>query len=173
MNYTTEQLTATNQANIQALQNMATQIFSGVQKLVELNVAAAKATLSESLAQTQGVMSIRDPKQLMTLPTNTLQPLLEKAASYNRHVYNIATTTSAELNKTLSALVENVVTNAPANVQSAVAFVKTNVSAGQKAMETAQSAVHKAVDMVETNMTAATTNAFSKANQATTVYEKA
>ena len=43
---TADQITATNKANLDTLKGLSTKSFAGVEKLVELNLAAAKAMMT-------------------------------------------------------------------------------------------------------------------------------
>lgn len=164
MNYTTEQFTSANQANAETLRVLTTQIFSGFEKLVELNMAASKAAMVQAFSHTQAVMDVKDAPQLLALQTGLFQPLAEKSTSYSRHVYNIAAESGAELTKVFeakfaesqkefAALVENVVKNAPAGSETAVAFFKSAVNAGQNAIESAQTSAKKTAELVESNFT--------------------
>ena len=76
MKNTAEQFTATNKANLQALEGFTTQAFAGFEKLVELNMAASKAVLNESFSHTQAVLAAKDPKELMALQSGLVKPWL-------------------------------------------------------------------------------------------------
>jgi phasin family protein len=67
--------------------------------MVELNLTASKAALSEANHHTQSVLSVKDAQELLALQSGLLQPLAEKTAAYSRHLYDIATNTSAEFTK--------------------------------------------------------------------------
>ena len=90
MPFTTEQFIATHQANVEVLQGLSTRVFSGFEKLAELNLATSKAAVTESFGHLQAVMGAKDPQQLLALQTGLFQPLAEKSASYGRHVNTIA-----------------------------------------------------------------------------------
>lgn len=167
MPYTTEQLIATHQANAEVLQGLSLHVFSGLEKLVELNLAASKAAVTESFSHLQAVMGAKDPQQLLALQTGLFQPLSEKSASYSRHVNNIAAETGAEFTRAFSAMVENVTANAPAGTETAVAAFKSAMSAGQKAIETAQGSAQKAVELAESNFTTVTKQALNAATAST------
>lgn len=180
MNYTAEQFTASNQANFRTLEVLATQMFSGFEKLVELNLAASKAALEESFGHTQAVMEVKDAPQLLALQTSLVQPMAEKSTSYSRHVYNIAVESGAELTKvfegkfaeaqtSFTALVENMTKNAPAGSETVVAAFKSAVNAGQSAIESAQSSAKKAAELVESSFTDASNQVV---NSATSVSKK-
>ncbi len=177
MTYTAEQFTAANKANVETLATLSNQAFAGFEKLVELNIAASKAALSESFSHAQALLAVKDAQELLALQAGVLQPLAEKSAAYNRHVYNIASTSGAEFTKALeakfaeaqkavTAVVDNAVKNAPAGSDTVVALFKSAVSAGQNAVETAQNAAKQAVELAESNFTAVTAQAVNAASTA-------
>src|ERR1035437_2504065 len=67
MNNAAEQFIATNQANLQALEGFTTQAFAGVEKLVELNLAASKAAMGESFSHVQSILGAKDAQELIAL----------------------------------------------------------------------------------------------------------
>ena len=159
---TAEQLLAAQKANVETLFGLTQKAFEGVEKLVELNVAASKAALTEAAANTQAIMSVKDAQELLTLQASLMQPLAEKASAYSRQLYEIASGTGAEFTKAAEgqaadaqkkfmSLVDNVAKNAPAGSETAVAVMKNAVSAATTAMESVQKAVKQASDMAESN----------------------
>ena len=171
---TAEQFTATNKTNLDAVQGLATTSFAGLEKLVELNMAAAKALMTESFSHATNLMSAKDLQAAMALQTAMVSPLAEKTVSYSRHVYGIAVEAGAEFTKalegktaeaqkTFSQVVENVTKNAPAGTESAVAVLKSALTSSQNAIDSAQSSAKQALAMAESNMSAVTEQALSAA----------
>ena len=78
MKNTAEQFTATHKATLQALQGFTTQAFAGMEKLVELNMAASKAMMEESFSHTQAMLAAKDPKELLALQAGLIAPLADK-----------------------------------------------------------------------------------------------
>ncbi len=78
---TAEQIVASHKANVETLFGLTAKAFEGVEKLVELNMTAAKAALSDSAQNTQTALSVKDAQELLALQANLFQPLAEKAAS--------------------------------------------------------------------------------------------
>lgn len=161
---TPEQLMAQQKAAVENLFGLTVKAFEGVEKLVELNVATAKAALSESATHAQAVLSVKDAQELISLQSGLLQPLAEKTAAYNRQVYEIASGSSTEFSKALEAkvaqtqagfasLVDTASQNAPAGSETAVAMMKSAMSAAQNAYESVQKAVKQASDVAEANIT--------------------
>lgn len=184
MALTPEQITAAHKANIETLFGLTTKAFEGVEKIVELNVAASRAALAEAASHSQALLNVKDAQELLALQSSFFQPLAEKTAAYNRHLYNIATSTSAEVTKALeskagefqqgfNSLVESTAKNAPAGSETAVAVMKSAVSAANNAFESVQKAVKQASDLAEANLKAVTTTAAAAAAQAPAARTKA
>ena len=167
MTLTPEQVIAANKANLETLVGLTNKAFAGVEQLIELNLAAAKAAMADSQQQAHAVLSVKDAQQLLSLQASLFQPLAEKAVAYNRHLYEIASSTGADFTKTYEAkvleaqrsfndLVDNMAKNAPVGTEAAVAAFKTAVSAGNNALESVQKAVKQAADMTEAQVRSVT-----------------
>lgn len=150
-----EQIIAANKSNIEALEGAANQAYVGVQKLVELNMAATKATMGETFSHLQAVLSAKTPQEMMSLQTSYMQPLGAKSMAYFQHVQTIATegqqaftaqfeSKMAEAQKAFGDSVEQMAKSAPAGSEAAVAAFQSAMSNGQKAVESAQAAIKKA-----------------------------
>jgi phasin family protein len=175
---TADQVVAAQKANIETLFGLTQKAFEGVEKLVELNVQATKAALAESANHTQAVLSVKDAQELLTLQAGLMQPLAEKTAAYSRHLYDIASGTSAEFTKAAEAqaadtqskfmaVVDNATKNAPAGSETAVAVMKSAVSAASNAMESVQKAVKQATEMAEANFNTVAASAVNAAKTTT------
>ena len=98
---TVEQAMASQKANFETLLGLTYKAFEGVEKMVELNLTASKAALTEIGDHAKAVMSAKDAQEVMALQSGFVQPLSEKTAAYSRHLYDIATGSSAELVKAI------------------------------------------------------------------------
>ncbi|MCV0440076.1 MAG: phasin family protein [Hydrogenophaga sp.] len=174
---TAEQMIAAQKANIETIFGLTQKAFEGVEKLVDLNVQATKAALSESANSAQALMSVKDAQELLALQANLMQPLAEKTVAYSRHLYDIASGTTAEFGKAAEAqasdtqkkflaVVDNAAKNAPAGSETAVAVMKSAVSAANNAMESVQKAVKQATEMAESNFNTVTSSAVSATKSA-------
>ncbi|MBI3100647.1 MAG: phasin family protein [Burkholderiales bacterium] len=177
MSLTTEQILAAHKANMETLFGLTSKAFEGVEKLVELNITASRAALNEAANHTQAVLSVKDVQELMALQAGLLQPLAEKTASYSRHLYDIASGTSTEFTKVAEAkaseaqknftnMVDAAAKNAPAGSETAVAVMKSAVSAANNAFDSVQKAVKQATDAAEANFNAMATTAADAAKTA-------
>ena len=171
---TAEQIVAAQKANLETLFGLTQKAFEGVEKLVELNIQATKAAMAEAANNTQAMMSVKDAQELLSLQASLMQPLAEKTVAYSRHLYDIAAGTGAEFGKVAEAqaaeaqakfmgLVDNAAKNAPAGSETAVAVMKSAVSAANNAMESVQKAVKQATEMAEANFNTVTAQAVSAA----------
>ncbi len=173
---TVEQVLAAQKANVETLFGLTNKAFEGVEKLVELNLQVAKTAMGEAAQTTKAALSVKDAQELLALQAQLLQPAAEKAASYSRHLYDIAAATNAEVTKVAEAqladaqgkfmgLVDAAVKNAPAGSENAVALVKSAMAAANNAYETVNKAAKQAADVAEANFTALSNSAV-KATQA-------
>ena len=173
---TAEQIFAAQKANLENLFGLTTKAFEGVEKLVELNLQVAKTALSEAAESATAILSVKDAQELLAMQSSMLQPSAEKAAAYSRHLYDIATSTQAEVakvaevqvadvQKKFAAVVETATKNAPAGSENAVTLVKSAITAANNAFESVQRAGKQAAEMAEANFTAVTSSAV-KASQA-------
>jgi phasin family protein len=167
---TAEQLLAAQKANIETLFDLTNKAFEGVEKLVELNLQVAKASMGEVAETTKAALSVKDAQELLALQAGLLQPAAEKAAAYSRHLYDIAASTGAEvtkmaesqvaeLQKNFAGLVDTATKNAPAGSENAVALVKSAMAAANNAYESVHKAAKQAADVAEANFSAITTQA--------------
>lgn len=174
---TVEQVVASHKANLETLFGLTNKAFEGVEKIVELNLTASKAALAEANAHTQSMLSVKDAQELLALQSGLLQPLAEKTAAYSRHLYDIATSTSAEFSKNMEGqtadaqkkfmgLVDSAAKNAPAGSESAVAIMKSSVAAANNALESVQKAVKQATEMAEANFNSVAATATNATKQA-------
>lgn len=171
---TADQIVAAQKANIETLFGLTQKAFTGVEKLVELNLQASKAALCESAEQAQALLSVKDAQELLALQASMMQPLAEKAMAYSRHLYDIANGTAGEFNKAAEAqaaeaqkkfmeVVDNAAKNAPAGSETAVAMMKNAVAAANNAAESVQKVVKQATEMLESNVNTLATTASSAA----------
>jgi phasin family protein len=174
---TPEQFIDAHKANVEALFGLANKTFEGVEKLVKLNLQSAKATLEEGQESAQRALSVKDAEEAFALQSEVAQPLAEKVLSYGRHVFEILAATQAEFarvaeaqfeeqNRKFHATVENFAKNAPAGSETAVAVIKSAVSAADSAYDTVRKAAKQAADLAESNFNAATTAATKAVEQA-------
>jgi phasin family protein len=181
---TAEQLLATQKATLATLFDLGQKAFEGVEKVMELNLQVAKTSMEEASEHAKALLSVKDAQELIALQAAMLQPSAEKAAAYGRHLYDIASSTSAEVSKMAESqvseaqkkfvsVVDNAVKNAPAGTENAVVLVKSAVAAANNAFDSLQKASKQAADVAEANFTAMTNTAVKASQAATSKARKA
>jgi phasin family protein len=109
--------------------------FESVEKLYRLNLAAAKASMDESSEAVRQLLATREPREFIELSMAQVQPSIEKAIAYSRHVVNITSDTQAEFiqaaesrfdenKRNVAKLVDDLAKNAPAGSQGAVEAIR-------------------------------------------------
>jgi phasin family protein len=167
---TVEQIVNTQKTQIDTLFGLTGKAFEGIEKLIELNISAAKAAMTDAAQTTKAVLSAKDPQEFVALQAALLQPAAEKAAAYGRYVYEIAASTGAEVTRVAEAqsaeaqakfmaIVDTAVKNAPAGTENGVALIKSAVAAANNAIETAQKAAKQAAEVAEANFNAMSSTA--------------
>jgi phasin family protein len=153
-------------------------VFNATEKLLNLNITAAKAALQDAAQSSQTLLGARDVQDFLALANGAAQPTVEKLVGYSRNAYSIASGTSAELTKIFEAqisdgnrkvtdLIEFAAKNAPTGSEPAVTMFKTAVAAANTALDTATKATRQATDWAESNFAAAASATINAATTAT------
>lgn len=165
-----EQFSNATKANFEAqfaiFSALSAKAFEGVEKLVDLNINAAKASLEETSETARQLLAAKDPQEFFSLTAAQAQPTAEKAISYTRQFASIAAGTQAEFNKAAEqqiadtnrkvvALVDEVSKNAPAGSENFVAAVKASIGNANAGYEQFTKTTKQAVEAIETNLNAA------------------
>ncbi len=144
-------------ASFSALTNHA---FTGVEKVLALNLAAAKASAEESLAATKQLLSASDPNEFFSLAATQAKPNSEKLTSYSRHLTDILSTTRTEFTKEVeaqfaeagakvTALVDEATKNAPTGSENAIAMLKSVITNANAGYEQLSKTTKQAVETLE------------------------
>ncbi|GAA4328354.1 TIGR01841 family phasin [Pigmentiphaga soli] len=155
---------------ILAAQNTA---FAGFERLVDLHLKVAKATLDEVSLKAQEAFELKDGQDALAFTSALAQPSTEKALAYGKHVYDIISGVQTELAKLgeaqiaegqrlVNEAVEQMAKNAPAGSESALALIKSSLATATSAYDSVSKAAKQAAEVAESNLTAAT-NATLKA----------
>lgn len=149
--------------------------FAGFEKLLDLHVKVARATLDEVSLKAQEAFELKDGQDALAFTTALAQPNAEKALAYSKHVYDIVSGVQAEFAKLGEAriaehqqqfadAVEQIAKNAPAGSETAVAMLKTSVATAASAYDSVSKAARQAAEVAESNITAATNATFKAAS---------
>jgi phasin family protein len=165
-----EQLVALNKANLEAAVRFAGIALEGAERMLELQLKTAKSAFADGVQQAKALAEVKDMQELAQLRNNIAQPALDKATSYVKSVYDVASATQAEINKLLEEQVsefnKQVVTNldkvvktAPAGSEVAIATVKSAITAVNSAYDNLSKSAKQFAEMTQANVEAATTQA--------------
>src|ERR1700681_3479811 len=92
-----EQYVAAQKAGVTALYGVLESGFRGFEKLANLNLQAAKATVTEHEAVASEAVAKQSPQAFLELQTRQAQASVEKVQAYWRHVNEIVTETRNEV----------------------------------------------------------------------------
>ena len=171
---TPEQVIAAQKAQLETLFALSGKAMDGLERMVELNLQTLKTAMHETTDAALAALSVKDLQELAALQPNLAQPLAEKMLAYSHHVYEIASGTqaeiakaveanAAEMNKKVQALVETATKNAPAGTETAVAILKSAMSAANNAYDSLHKASKQAAEVVEANINTVTSTAMKAA----------
>jgi phasin family protein len=167
MSFVSEQFSeatkATAEANLALLSSSYAKLFESTEKIIGLNISAAKASLEESNTAVKQLLSIKDPQEWFSVSAAYLQPNAEKALAYNRHLAGIFSGLQADFTKATEAqvtetsrkvlsLVEELAKNAPAGSENAFTMLKTAIGNAGAGYEQFSKTTKQAVETLEANM---------------------
>jgi phasin family protein len=176
-----EQITSAAKANLEAQLSMLTALtakaFESVEKVMDLNLNAAKATLEDSAVAARQLLAAKDPQEFLSLTAAQAQPTAAKAIAYSRHLAGIASTAQAEFTRAaeeqmaetgrkVSAMVDDVSKNAPAGSENVIAIMKSAIGNASAGYEQFTKTTKQAVEVMEANLNSAV-NQFSQAAEQT------
>ena len=122
------------EANLALYSSLTNKTLETVEKLINLNLAAARSSMEESQAATRQILAAKDPQEFFSLFSAQAKPNYEKLVAYGGHLTNIANSTQAEFTKAaesqmaqfsrkVSELVEDAAQKAP-GADNMLAFMK-------------------------------------------------
>ncbi len=176
MNSILDNFATTAKSSLQAFEGFSTQAHANFEKLVELNLTASKAAVTESFGHAQNVLDAKDVQRFAGIQSGAFEGLIERSAAYAQHVQSIFASSGTEF--TLAAEAQTVemqkafaglMANAPAGTEAAMAAFADAFASGQKALESAQASAKKALEVAQSNFAAATTQTTDIVKKATKV----
>jgi len=167
-----EQFSETAKAHFEAqlalINTLTKKAFESAEKMVELNLNAAKSTISESLEKSLELTTVKDPQAFLEAASANAKPSAEQALAYGRTLSSLLTEQQTEFAKTaealvtdtsrkLSELVDELSKNAPAGSESAIAILKSVIANANAGFEQLTRNTKQAVDALQANLDATTT----------------
>ena len=183
MSVPAQQFISTQQKNFDNLITAQNHIFSGFEKLVNLNIKLFKSSVDEIAVKSQQVAGLQDVQQVASFATELAQPSAEKVLNYGKEVFEVVSSVQKEITQLAekqiadsqqqaAEFVEQFAKNAPAGSESAVALVKSGLVAASNATDTVLKATRQAAELNQANVNAATGAVMKTAEQAAEVVEQ-
>jgi len=172
-----QQVLARQKAQINTFIAAQTALFSGFEKLIDLNLKVVKASLDEVALRSQQASDVKDAQEAVAFSANLAQPGAEKALAYGKHVYDIVTGVQTELVKLgeeqiaegqvqISEAIDQWSKNAPTGSEGAVALIKSSLATATSAYDSMTKAAKQAAEVAESNLNAAANATFKAASDA-------
>lgn len=160
-----EQLIAFNKANLEAAARFAGVALQGAERLVDLQLKAAKEAFADGIENAKALASVKDPRELASLRENLTQPRLDKATALARSFYDVAAATQAEFgklvetqvsefNRQVVAALDRMVRNAPAGSDLGIAAMKSAIAAANTAYDSLSKAAKQMTEATQSNLEA-------------------
>lgn len=180
MYQTPEQFLALNKANLEVAAKFAGVALQGAERILELQLKAAKSAFSDTVENAKALAAVKDIKELAALKDTLAQPSIEKATAYAKNIYDVTTATQAEFgklvdeqiadfNKQFVTVLDKMVKNAPAGSEVGIAALKSGIAAVNGAYENMSKVAKQITEVTQSNIEAAakqTINGAKKAKKA-------
>lgn len=177
MYQTPEQLIAMNKANLEATMRFAGVAIQGAERMMDLQLKAAKAAFADSFEGAKALAAVKDFQQLAALKDTLAQPTLEKATAYAKSFYDVANGTQAEFSKLVEAQVaefnkevitglDKLVKNAPAGSEVGIAAVKSGIAAVNSAYDNLSKVAKQLAQATQSNLEATAAQATASVKKA-------
>lgn len=180
MNNFAEQFSSINKAIVEASVRFAKTSFENSERIVALNVEAAKHSFDENTKSIKALNDVKDPQDLIALRTKLNESAVEKASGYTRHLLDLANEAQAEfskiaeenwalINKNINTTVDQMSKSAPAGSEVVFNALKSGLVAGTSAVDNMNKASKQFAGVAQANFKAASqqaVNATSKARKA-------
>ena len=166
----TEQFTELNKANVLQASKLAAIAMDNAEKLVKLNLSAAKSALAQSIENAQAVASAKDVQDIFALRARFAESGVQTAMAYSRQIYELASEAQAEysavseevwsgMTKGMAQWVDTATKSAPAGSDMAVNAFKSTVAATTAAFDQFQRASRQVINLADANVRAAAASA--------------
>jgi phasin family protein len=170
MYQTNEQLIAFDKAALQASVRFAGIAMEGAERMLEVQLKAAKTAFADVLQQTKAMAEVKDVREFAQFQYTHAQPTLEKAISYVKSVYDVAAATQseindlveehvAEFNKQVVTGLDKVVKSDSAGSEVAVTAVKSAITTVNSAYDNLSKSAKQFAEMTQANIETAASQA--------------
>lgn len=166
-----DQISVATKANLEAnfalYSSLTNKTIESVEKLINLNIAAARSSVEESQAATRQMLAAKDPQEFFSLIAAQTKPNFEKAVAYGSHLTSIANSAQAEFtkaaesqfaqfNRKVTELVEEAAQKAP-GTDGVMAILKSAMGNATNTYEQFTKTAKQATEAVNASMNGAVT----------------
>lgn len=159
----TEELGKMQAEQLRNVNAVAARTLEGFQKLTELNLQTARASMEATGEQIRELLAARDVQALTELVTSLSKPRSDEFKAYAQAVYAISRETGNDLaamieeqvsesQRRLYAVVEEMAAKAPAGSEGAIAFTRQVLSASTTAYDELNKAARQFMQMADSTM---------------------
>ncbi len=120
-NLNLEQLANSQKASAEVMMTLVRSAFNGMEQLAALNLAATRELFNASVANTQQLLSVKDPKELGKLSSELAKPNVEKMTEYSRRVADLVTSMQKEITSVMEAQYSSFTKNASSAIEKTTA----------------------------------------------------
>jgi len=157
-----DQLAALNRSQLEAALKFAQISSETMEKLAEMQFQVAKTAFVDGVKTAKQLGEIKDASELAAVGGTLTQPAWEKAQAFAKSVYEVATTSQAEitalleqqlgeLNKNLVGVLDSALKNAPAGSEGVVAALKSIIQSASAAYESVLKATKQMTAVAESS----------------------
>ena len=166
----TEQFAELNKANVAQATKLAALAIENTEKLMRLNLSAAKIALAQGVEGAQAAATIKDVQDLVALRTKYAESGVQAALGYSKSLYEVAAEAQAQYSafaeeawgaytKGFASWVEKASKAAPAGSDAGFNALKSTVAATTAAFDQFQKATKQVVSFADATVRAAAANA--------------
>jgi phasin family protein len=180
----TEQFAEINKSNVAHAQKLAALAIESTEKLIRLNLSAAKVALAQGVEGATAATTIKDVQDLMAVRTKYTETGVQTVTAYSKSLYEMASEAQAQFSalaeeswsaytKNIASWVEKASKDAPAGSDVGFNALKSTVAATTAAFDQFQKATKQVVSFADASVRAAAANATSAAKAVTPKARKA
>ena len=173
----TEQFADFSKSNVTQASKIASLAIENAEKLMTLNMNAAKVVLAKGVEGATAAAAVKDVQDLLALRAKYAETGVETATAYTRSLYEISSQAQAQFSalaeevwsaytKDTAAWVEKASKSAPAGSEPAVNAFKSTFAASTAAFDQFQKATKQVVSLADASVRAASANAVNAAKAA-------
>lgn len=155
-------------AQLSIVTDLAAKAIESVQKIIDLNLNAAKESTEDSANAAREFLAAKEPKEFLSMTVAQAQPAAVKAIAYHLHLAAIAAAAQTEIaraaeeqivetDRQVSALVDEISRSAPAGSENVMAAMKSALGNASAGYEHFSKTATQAIEVLEDNLTMAAT----------------